>query len=57
MDKREIIDFREATNNDIAFLSEIVVSAASTSGVEMSVSDLSVHPDTYQYARGIPQGK
>lgn len=55
IDKREIIIFREATGNDIAFLSEIVVSAAAASGVEVSVFELSAHPDTYQYVEGFPK--
>lgn len=56
MDKREIISFREATNDDATFLSEILASAASASGVDILVGDLSAHTDTYQYIEGFPNG-
>lgn len=51
-----IINFREATKNDLAFLSEILVSAALASGVNISVEALTSHPDSYQYVEGFPQG-
>lgn len=56
MDEKETINFRKATSSDIAFLSEILVDAASASKVDISVGDLSAHPDTYQYVEGFPRG-
>lgn len=51
-----IINFREATKNDLAFLSEILVNAALASGVNISVETLVTHPDSYQYVEEFPQG-
>lgn len=51
-----IINFREATKNDLTFLSEILVNAAVASGVNISVEDLVTHPDSYQYVEEFPKG-
>lgn len=56
MNKTVIINFREATNNDLAFLSKILVHAAVASGVNICVDDLISHPDSYQYLEGFPKG-
>lgn len=56
MNKTIIINFREATKNDLAFLSEILVNAAAASGVNISVEDLVIHPDSYQYVEEFPKG-
>ncbi len=50
------ITFRKATGHDISFMYRILVEAAVSSGVEMTLSDLPAHPDTYQYVEGFPTG-
>lgn len=55
MSKEGIINFRKATENDIAFLSQILVNAALASGVDVSVSNLPDQADTYQYVEGFPK--
>lgn len=52
----ETVNFRRATNSDLAFLSEILVYAAAASGVGLCVNDLIAHPDSYQYVEGFPKG-
>lgn len=56
MSKTIVINFREATKNDLAFLSEILVNAAVASGVNICVEELSTHPDSYQYVAEFPTG-
>lgn len=48
--------FREATEADLAFLSEILVEAAAASGVCVPLDDLSSYPETYQYVDQFPTG-
>lgn len=55
MSKTTVINFREATKNDFAFLSEILVNAAVASGVNICVEDLATHLDSYQYAEEFPK--
>lgn len=55
MSKTTIVNFREATKNDLAFLSEILVNAAVASGVDICVEDLATHPDSYQYVAEFPK--
>lgn len=50
------INFREASGNDLAFLSDILVNAAVASGVNISVEELATHPDSYQYVDEFPKG-
>lgn len=56
MNKTTVINFREATKNDLAFLSEILVNAAVASGVSICVEDLITHPDSFQYVEEFPKG-
>lgn len=50
------MNYRAATENDVDFLSQLLVSAANASGVEIQVIDLPEHPDTYQYVERFPKG-
>lgn len=50
------VHFRKARSNDIAFMSAILIDAASASGVHISMSTLADHPDAYQYIEGFPNG-
>lgn len=52
--RENTIQFREATKLDIDFMSEILIDAASASGVQIPLSDLVAHSDTYQYIAGFP---
>lgn len=56
MSKTTVINFREAIKSDLPFLSEILVNAAIASGVNISVGDLVIHPDSYQYVEEFPKG-
>lgn len=56
MNKETAVHFRKATGSDIDFLSNILISAAAASGVNMQMAELSSHPDTYQYVEGFPTG-
>lgn len=56
MNKTTVINFREATKSDLAFLSEILVNAVVASGVNICVEDITTHSDSYQYVAGFPKG-
>lgn len=56
MNKETVVHFRKATKSDIDFLSHILISAATASGVRIQIADLSSHPDTFQYVEGFPKG-
>lgn len=56
MSKATVINFREATKSDLPFLSEILVSAAVASGVNISIEALTTHQDSYQYVEEFPKG-